>query len=207
MRVSLRTALATIVALPLVVLTTAGLAGPATAEETMCEPSTSWLKVGISTKPWKLTHVDRYGVAPKTSISTTWTATHSQTITAGIEAWGEGSVSADGVLAKAEAKAGVSLAENEASTYTKTVSEQVSFGSAKKKRVYALFRAHRRWSGGFEKWVCNSRGTDKTRVKYGTWRSFGSKAQETTLCKRGTEWLGSTYPAGSLDRIACNAIK
>ncbi|HSE09838.1 MAG TPA: hypothetical protein VLB29_14325 [Nocardioidaceae bacterium] len=201
--------LASLVLLPLVIIAQAGAASTASAAPTICEPNQTWISIKSVTKPWRLTHIARYGVAPGTNIKTTWSASSTTKIVAGIEAWGEGSVSANGVIGAAEVKAGVKLAANLEKTYTGTVSDEVSFSSAKKKRVYAYFRGYRRYSGGFEKWRCSSDGKSKSRVKYGNWRSFrtGVYAQETTLCARGGEWLTSTYPAGSLDRLACKAIR
>lgn len=207
---SLLTALAAALVAPLLAITsTLALAGTASAAPTMCDPDRTWIKITSVAKPWRLTHISRYGVAPGTRISTTWTAQYSNKIVAGIEAWGEATVSASGVLASAEAKAGVKLAANKEQTSTQTVSQHVEFSSASTKRVYAYFRGYRRYHGGFEKWRCSSSGQSASRVKYGSWRSFrmGIWAQETTLCARGGEWLGGNYPAGSLDRIACNAIR
>ena len=195
--------------LPLAVIAQFGTLTAASAAPTICEPNTSWISIKSVANPWTLTHISRYGVAPGTSIKTTWSASSTTKIVAGIEAWGEGSVSANGVIGAAEAKAGVKLAANLEKTYVGTVSDEVSFSSAKVKRVYAYFRGYRRFNGGFEKWHCSSDGKTKTRVKYGSWRSFrqGVYAQETTLCARGNEWLTYSYPAGSLDRLACKAIR
>lgn len=195
--------------LPLAVIAQVGTLTAASAAPTICEPNTSWISIKSVAKPWTLTHIARYGVAPGSSINETWKATYTDSITAGVTAYGEGTVSANGVLGAAEVKAGVSLAANKAKTFEETVSSQVTFSSAKKKRVYAYFRAYRNFNGGFDKWHCSSDGKSKSRVKYGNWRSFrqGVYAQETTLCARGGEWLTYSYPAGSLDRLACIAIR
>lgn len=173
----------------------------------MCDPNHTWIIIKNATSPWKITHVNRFGVAPGTSIKTKWSASVAGTIKAGITAYGEGSVSGNIVIGKAEAKVGYNLAVEGSITTSKTISTEVNFSSAKVKRVYALSRGQRRYNGGFEKWRCWSNGKGKTKVKYGQWRSFrpGVAAVDTTLCKRGGTWL--SYPAGSLDAKACSAIR
>lgn len=190
-----------VAALTAAVMVLPALAPPAAAGTTACDPNHSWVRITSLRKPYKVTHVDGYHLPPggekviKKSIGAT------SKIVAGRTISGEVAVSAGKVIAKAEAKAGVNLANNKEHTATQAVEVTDTLASSSDDRYFAAYVASRRFNGSWEKRQCNSRGTDSSRVAYGTWRSFRPNVtvQGIALCP------ASRYPRRSAPYKACKA--
>lgn len=173
---------------------------PAAAVETKCSPDNTWIVIKSLKKPYKLTHVRGYQSPPGGSKSITKKVEVSSRITSGVTKYGEGTVSAGKVIAQAEIKAGVNLADATETTTTLTQSVTDNLAASSKDRYYAAYVATRHYHGSWEKRRCNGSGTDYKRVAYGTWRSFRPVYVEgIALCP------ASRYRTGSAPYKACKA--
>lgn len=174
---------------------------PAAAGPTQCDPGHSWVRITSVRKPYKLTHVRGYQSPPGGSKEITKTIASTSSIAAGRTISGEVKVSAGTVLAKAEAKAGVNLANNKERTITESLTVKDTLAASSRDRYYAAYVAYRRFNGSWEKRQCNSRGTGSSRVAYGRWRSFRPNVwvEGIALCP------ASRYRSGSAPYKACKA--
>ena len=170
----------------------------ATAAPTLCEPNTKWMTVsGSATKV--LTHVKGYQLPPGGTLTLTRNAEWTRTLTAGIKVSTGATVSADGVIGKAEAKYDVELAAS--GSATKKTSESVTFSLAgsKKDRYYAPWAGRRYWTGSYARKRCSSDGKSIITTATGRWRSYQVNLEGAALCP------ASRYATGSLPYKACKA--
>jgi hypothetical protein len=171
---------------------------PAAAAPTVCEPNTSWWKVsGSATRV--LTHSRGYQLPPGGRLTLTKSAEWTRTLTAGIKVSTGATVSADGVIGKAEAKYDVELAAS--GSATKKTSESVTFSLAgsKKDRYYAPWAGRRYWTGSYARKRCSSDGKSILTTASGRWRSYQVNLEGAALCP------ASRYATGSLPYKACKA--
>lgn len=178
------------------------LSQPAAAEPTKCDPNNTWIVIGNVRKPYKLTHVRGYQSPPGGSKEISRTISSTGTVSSGITKYGEGTVKVGKVLAEAEAKAGVNLAENKETTVTTSLTVTDKLAASSKDRYYAAYVATRRYRGTWEKRRCNGSGTADSRVAYGKWRSFRPNiyVEGIALCP------SSRYKTGSAPYKACKAV-
>lgn len=168
----------------------------AAAAPIVCEANSSWLKTSGS-RSYVLTHVRGYHSPPGASIKLTKSASWERTLTSGITQSGEVSVSASGVIAKAEATYRVNLASSGSKTSTSSQSVVFTLGSSSKDRYYAVYAGRRYWKGSWDKYRCNGYGTAYNLVAWGSWRSFQSHLEGAALCP------ASRYATGTLPYKAC----
>lgn len=185
----------------LVAAPTLVLSQPAAAVPTQCDPNNTWIVIKSVKKPYHLTHVRGYQSPPGGSKEISRTIESTSRVTAGITTYGEGTVKAGKVIAEAELKAGVSLADNTEATVTSSITVKDTLAASSKDRYYAAYVATRRFHGSWEQRRCNGSGTEYSRVAYGTWKSFRPNiyVEGIALCP------ASRYKTGSAPYKACKA--
>lgn len=146
---------------------------PATAAEG-CYPVNYGVKYEITSnqKDPVVTHAKVLYLPPGGSYSQSTTVSKVDSVTAAVTISTESSVSASGVIAKAEAKVGVQLQASGTSTrstsFTETWSVENNTGGQKK---YVFFHGTMKHSGGFDKKTCSYSTYEVTREP-GRWRSW-----------------------------------
>lgn len=168
----------------------------ASAVPTVCDRYSSWLKTSGG-RSYVITHVRGYHAPPGGSVKLTKSASWERTLSSGITHTAGGTVSAGGVIAKAEATYSVNLANAGSKTSTSTQSVEFTLGSSSRDRYHAVYAGRRYWKGSWRKYQCNGNGTGSKVVAYGNWRSFQSHLEGAALCP------ASRYNAGTLPYKAC----
>lgn len=171
----------------------------AVAVPTECEPNSSWYKT-TGDYSYRLTHWKGYQLPPGGSLTLTKSATYQEQLTAGIKISAGGSVSASGIIAKAEAHFNVELAANKSKTTTDSVSVSATVVASDRDRYYVAWAGNRYYNGSWYRYQCNGDGTDSSQTGYGTWRSFRSYAEGMALCP------AKRYAEGSWMYKACKKV-
>lgn len=174
-------ALAVITSLTVLPTTTSAFA----ADGDYCGPETfkSHTYITKAASSAVVTHAFPKDLAPGSSWTQSFTMQKISEVTAGITTNSEASVSADGILAKAEAKIGVTIQaagkHTRSSSYTETLDIR---NSTKRNRQYVVFSGTTKWTGHWRKTHCNL----STRREYsvsGNWKSWTIQTtSNTTRC-------------------------
>jgi hypothetical protein len=129
-----------------------------------------------------VTHAWNRVLAPGSSWSRTTTIDKVTVVEASVEYHSEASAAADTVLAKAEAKAGVSLRAAGTHTRAKSFKEDVSLhNTTKRNREYVVYAGTVKHFGRYKQWTCNS-STYQVETKFGHWKSWTVKSDGTLRC-------------------------
>lgn len=173
--------LAALVALSMSTMTMTGLA-PASAGPTECDPSMAKrYRIETYDKKAVVTHAFNKVLAPGSQWSRTTTIERVNFVKASVEAYAEGTAGAQGVIAKAEVKAGTNLKAAGSHTRRRAYSDYISINNTTKaNREYVVYYGTMKHFGKYRATWC---GSDyQLRTQYGKWKSWTVRSSGTVRC-------------------------
>lgn len=130
-----------------------------------------------------VTHAVVHPIAPGGGWNRSTEMSYEKQVSASVENYAEGTVGAEGVIARAEVKAGQRLNEAGSRTTRRSITQSFSLqNSTKRQRDYVFFSARTVYRGSYEVFRCNDRTYEVERVRIGSWRSFSVQATGTYAC-------------------------
>jgi hypothetical protein len=164
--------------------------------DTECDPGHEWAVIPDDNWDARVTHAKLYEHYTGGSGSYTKTATHQETVSAGISMSAEASINKKLVFAELEAKVGFSLAVEGARTSTTSVevTEHLT-----KNDTYIFFAGAIKYSGPYSYYRCNSNGTPRL-VNSGSVTSWKVDADGAVGC---TQEVPSTTVAAKAKAQYC----
>lgn len=157
------------------------VAGPAGAVVTECEPSGKRFRIETLYRSAVVTHAFNKVLAPGSQWSRTTTIEKVNVVQASVEGYVEGSVGAQGVIAKAEVKAGTKLKAAGSHTRKRAYSEHISItNSTRRNREYVVYSGTMKHFGKYRARWC---GSDyRMHTQYGKWKSWTVRSSGTIRC-------------------------
>jgi len=190
-----------LVAAPVAVVSTLGLASPSQAAPIICERGEKDIEILSLKRPVFLTHVRGFHSPPGGEKTISKTITSTASLTASAEVYGEVSGEAGAVFGKVSAKAGFKVSAQGTKTVTEsqTVSDRLT--ASDNDRYYAAYVATTKVFGDYRSRQCRSDRQGFTDWKYGTYKTFRRAVtlEGVALCKQ------NRYKKGTAARAACVA--